>query len=670
MEKINKILMLLLCVFLCGMTHTKEVRAEEYEAEMKGLDVIFVMDYSGSMKTKDPGYFAPGMVKAFVDTVHSADIRIGFIAYNDRILSSASPVLMETSEERQTLKALIDRPDYAGNTDTGLGLRQAYDLAVQEKDRKQVIVLISDGETDLTGSKTGRELEHSIQDIEYVTTQCREKKIPVYTVAFDGYDGNAQFLETISSNTGGSSYLVETPEALIEVLYGIFEDNMDFSIEKITDGIYAPGEQNIRVALVEPYVDELDVLLISPKEIGTVQVSYGDRQIEASNLRNYAVAKITEVDNGIRELMVRTDTEKNQELQLYLINYRDLTPVLEVEPYAWKNETVAYQLYFKNQDGSIIDDQSFYETFSYQLTLQGNGKTQELEAEIKDGRLQGVVVPETSGTYYLSGSFDDHMGSAVFPLVEIQIENRSPEGGLPKGKKLTCLSKDLTLELERYFSDPDGDKLQYALDERKAVCASADLQEGLLEIHPIKSGTQEIGLLISDGEETVEYSYFIDVVPLWKAYWWLGAAAVLAAVLIWKITRKKPTGLERLETETKQNRFAGKLDAYFTTQPEVKDEIPPLSFQMHKIKDNKIALGSLLREYPDACDTLKLDEIFLVADEDRRMILYHNSNASVMVGNSIICRQIQYSISFGDVLYITSEDGSYDLEIHYISVIQ
>ena len=52
------------------------------------------------------------------------------------------------------------------------------------------------------------------------------------------------------------------------------------------------------------------------------------------------------------------------------------------------------------------------------------------------------------------------------------------------------------------------------------------------------------------------------------------------------------------------------------------------------------------------------------------MILYHTSNAVVMIGNSIVCRQIQYSVSFGDVIYITSQDGAYELEMHYITVIQ
>lgn len=83
-----------------------------------------------------------------------------------------------------------------------------------------------------------------------------------------------------------------------------------------------------------------------------------------------------------------------------------------------------------------------------------------------------------------------------------------------------------------------------------------------------------------------------------------------------------------------------------------------------------MTLGALMRDYSEVSEALELDCINLIADEDRRMILYHMSKASVMIGNSIVCRQIKYNVSFGDVIYITSPDGAYDLEMHYIAMIQ
>jgi len=77
-----------------------------------------------------------------------------------------------------------------------------------------------------------------------------------------------------------------------------------------------------------------------------------------------------------------------------------------------------------------------------------------------------------------------------------------------------------------------------------------------------------------------------------------------------------------------------------------------------------------MKEFPGASESLGLDRIFLIADEERRMILYHSSDSVIMLGSSIVCKKIQYSVSFGDIISITAPEGDYDLEIHYISMIQ
>lgn len=675
MRKVNKFLTLLICIVLCGIMSAQSVWAEEYVSAKSGLDVIFVMDYSGSMKSNDPDAIAQGMVKAFIDTVHATDIHVGFVAYNDQLLAAIQPLPVKTNEERQTLKTLIDRSGYSGNTDIGLGLRYAYDLIRQNSDRKKAIILISDGESDLKGSATGRVLENALQDVEYVTLECKKEAIPVYSIAFGEYDGNVKSLEKISGQTGGEMYTVKKPETLIQVLYGIFENNMDYRIEKITDGIYAAGRQDILVKLDEPYVDEVDVLLISPQTIGSVEVIYGEKEAETILLKNYAVAKLENIDEQIKELVVRTETVKNQELQVYLIAYRNLTPVLLTEPLVDKNSSLTYQVYFKDKNENIISDEAFYHHFFYTFALSKKGEKETLEAEIQNGRICGEVILNHAGTYFLEGRLDDHMGKVVFPTIEIQVQNRCPEGELPVNERYTILTKEQMFPLDEYFSDPDGDNLTYALKESLGNTEKkpllAELNDGILRIKPVKSGKGIVELNVTDGEAVFTYIYEAEVIPLWKVYWWvIVLLAVLCAVLFWKFKHKAKPELKQLVADTRKNQFCGKLDAYFTVQPETEEEILPLSFSMIQFTDNKLSLDLLFKAYPEAIDALELDAIYLVADEERRMVLYHNSKSSVMIGNAIACKEIQYSVSFGDVIYITSPDKHYDLELHYIAVIQ
>ena len=61
------------------------VHAQEFRNDREGLDVVFAVDCSGSMKSNDPDKMGIRMIQAFIDTVHSEDIRIGYVAYDHEI---------------------------------------------------------------------------------------------------------------------------------------------------------------------------------------------------------------------------------------------------------------------------------------------------------------------------------------------------------------------------------------------------------------------------------------------------------------------------------------------------------------------------------------------------------------------------------------------------------
>ena len=65
-----------LCVLL-WMVSPWPSYAEELVIREAGLDVTFVSDCSGSMRTNDSKGIGREMVEAFVDTVYPGDIRIG-----------------------------------------------------------------------------------------------------------------------------------------------------------------------------------------------------------------------------------------------------------------------------------------------------------------------------------------------------------------------------------------------------------------------------------------------------------------------------------------------------------------------------------------------------------------------------------------------------------------
>lgn len=663
--------LMILCLFL-WMLSPSSVYAQEFVSQENGLDVTFVVDCSGSMRSNDPEGIGKEMVKAFIDTVHIQDIRVGYVAYSDRILSSVSPVPMNDASKREELKALIDATPYTGDTDIGLGVSSAYSMMPLEEGRDRIIVLISDGETDLRAGSV-RTAEQSRAELNQCVEQCRNEEIPIYTIAFGTYEGSTGTLEKIASDTGAANYTVKSPEALIEVLYGIFNNNLSYEIQQFSSGVYAGGNQEIRCVLDERYLDEMDVLLISSGTVGDTILRYGETQIPMTNQSYYSSGKISaeDIDDSVRELTVSTSTVAGQSLKVYLISYRKLTPVLDIETDIPKNQDIAYRVYFKDHDG-IIRNEEFYKQFLWELVCveaQNPQAVQLGEVNIATDGLQGRINMNQSGTYRLHGELSDRLGSYSFD-VPLVVSNTLPSGTLPETKTNT-LKKDISYNLNDFFRDQDGDILTYSMDRGSTPEAELQVIGDELLIAPDSSGIKAITLFVSDGEDTLAYPFQITVVPLWQAYWWvIVLVCAAAAAVLWKIFYKPKPVLEQITEEKKRNRFCGKLDMYVTGLPEDSEEIPPLSFQLHKVKDNKITLGDLVQEYQEVSDVLGMDEIHLVADEDRRMILYHTSRAMVMIGNSIVCRQIRYHLSFGDVVYITSQDGRYELEIHYVAMIQ
>ena len=657
-----------LCCIVLSLFFPLAVHSEEITSEKEPLDIVFVIDSSGSMKKNDPSKMGLDMVQAFIDTIQAEDIRIGYVAYNDGILSFSAPEPVAMDEKRESLKAEIGAIPYAGDTDIGLGISHAYGLFSTENNSRRLMVLISDGETDLPKDSERTE-EQSNRELEQCVERCKEEDIQIYTVAFGQYEGSRAVLEEIAAKTEAENYSAQGPENLINVLYGIFQDNLIYKIQQFSSGMYAGGKQEIKCVLDAPYLDEINILLLSSEPVGETTVRYGEEEILLTGLSHYAVGKIEnmEAETAGKELVIRWETTEKQDLQVYIVSYRKLIPVLRMETDAGRNQELEYQVFFKDRSGHVISDPAFYQSFSWELVCEDKDFSQE-DAGVSEGILKGKVSFSHSGTYLLSGTLGDEFGSFSLPA-RIEVVNAMPTGNIPEDSR-TLREGEWTLCLAHYFTDSDGDILTYSITDRPQG-ADVRLEGNLLSILPRSVGTHCVGIQVSDGETAVQYVYRMEIIPLWKIYWWVPIPVlILAALLLWKIFHRPKPELERLTEEKKQNHFSGKLDAYFILQPEEEEEIPPLSFRMNKVKDSRVSLGDLFGAYPKQAAALGLDDIFLIADENHRMVLFHRSKAGVMVGSAIACMQIQYSVSFGDIIYITSPTGDYDLEIHYVALFQ
>lgn len=674
----EKILFLMTIFLFLFLRMGSYALAGEGLTERESLNIVFVVDHSGSMNSQSQSKMIPQILKLFLDTSYGKNIQIGYVGYNDTILASYPLVSAESDEQCSALKEQIDSVENKGETDIGLGIKEAYEILKGAQGPK-MIVLLSDGETDLKNSHTGRTTEDSDMDVQDTVQKCIEEHIEVMTIAF-GQEYKAEQLQTISQQTGGKSYSIQNAEALIQIFENILCDNLGYSLCEMGNSIYGEGNQRISCESPEGY-DELTLLLWSDKGLENVDIvqaasSEGEKleiyktdQIHAANSSNYVAVNLDHIEG---KFLVNFSTKQEQRVMLFAIGRQNVIPVLEWEDQLQKNEPLNFNITFVDKNGNLLAYPENDMEVNWRAEFENMQTGEMAEAEIKTDAqgLSGTVRFEHSGEYILNLS-GDQKAQNFCRISGINLLNTLPVSLSSKEIELLTISGSQVIDLNEYFTDADGDALRYELQEVPEDLAGVEVKDNTLLLEPKGRGRGEIRLLISDGEGNLIGTIPIRVKCFLEAYWQIvaGILCIIIFCIIKFYRRKREIPVpEKLEAKNECS-FTGKLNAYFTILPEGMEEIPPLTFALHPIREKKIALSGMLSDYPDMIDLLMLDNIYLFPAESRKIILYQDSDAAVMIGNSIVCRKMQYMVSYGNVIYITSKDGTCELEVHYISTI-
>lgn len=661
-----KIAYLLVIFLLLFLILGNNALAEETLTEREDFNIVFVVDHSGSMNSQSQSKMIPQIFNLFIDTSYSKNIQIGYVGYNDTILTSYSLTSVQSEQHCRELKELISATENKGETDIGLGLKEAYEM-LKSIEGPKMIVLLSDGETDLKNSHTGRTNDDSDQDVQRTLQNCIEEKIKITTIAF-GQDYKAEELQNIASQTGGNSYCVQEAEALIQIFEDILCENLGYTLYEMGSSIYGEGNQKISCECPENF-DEATLILWSDKEIQNVNINDIYKSDQTVNSQNYIAVDLGGVKGN---LSVSFRTKQEQRVMVFAIGRQSITPALEWTGELHKNKLLNFQITFEDINGNSIDKPEYYESAKWSAEFENLQTGELIQAKIQNNTqgLSGTVNFEHSGEYVLNLSANRN-GQNFCRMSGINILNTLPVSVSSKEIELLTISSQQAVNLNDYFADSDGDELVFELQEVPKDIVKAELQGNSLLLTPERRGRGEIKLLISDGEGNLIGTVSVRIKYLLEAYWQVVAGLlciiVFCMIKLYKRKRSIPVP-ERLE-EKNDCSFTGKLNAYFTRLPDGMEEIPPLAFALHPIRDKKIALSDMFSDYTDIRDLLMLDNIFLFPAENRKMILYQDSDANVMIGNSIVCRKMQYIVGYGNVIYITSKDGTCELEVHYISMI-
>jgi len=313
-EKSKLFLLAFLLISIVGISclHSNAMTIEPSD----GIDVILIMDTSGSMRTADPERIALEAATLFMDMMETRNSRIGIVGFSGDLHTVMPLTPISDPTVREQIRHTVSQFDYRGWTDVGLAMRTAAEMLLEDPNpyNSPMILLFTDGRIDMPDNWNNRSIDISYQDAWWAVGNVGWFT-PFYTIGLN-YDGalNIEFLEEIASRTFGTSHIIDDAALLPQVFNEIFASHIRTSITEVAT-IVADGDTytDVIVPIPSPFVAEANVIMLSSQPITSVrlfdpagrEVPFDEGTYTLTTANRYSMIKILEPSVGDWVLSVR-----------------------------------------------------------------------------------------------------------------------------------------------------------------------------------------------------------------------------------------------------------------------------------------------------------------------------------------------------------------------------
>ena len=198
----------------------------------KNLDVVFVIDCSGSMASYNRMITAKTAMHTFVAALEDID-RAALVSFE-----SEAQILQELTADKTAVDGKVDDLRAAGGTAMYTGLAKALNLLTRSDEEYgyKMVVVLSDG----------RDEPSTSYNHEYVNLVAVAKNynIVVNTIGV-GSSVSTSILKKVADETGGGYYHATITDAITDIFEAIHEETIDLLTDTDEDGIPDYYEQRL-----------------------------------------------------------------------------------------------------------------------------------------------------------------------------------------------------------------------------------------------------------------------------------------------------------------------------------------------------------------------------------------------------------------------------------------
>lgn len=469
------VLLAAVLVITTAFTGIKRVSAEETDASDTTYNIEVVVDASGSMLQTDEENNRYTAIDIFLQTLRENGNNVGAIVFTTEIQIDTGLSEMSDKNAKENLsKQIKEYTPKSGDTNIGLALQTAADnLAACENDSNNIILLLSDGNTDM-GSADATEAALDVEN--KAIEKCVAEGIKVYGICLNSNgEANLDEFKNISDSTGGAFLEVKSSNNLVAALkdfYGQIFNTRFISDKKTIEGGTATKSIEVPAYGVEEFNITIDnaskltnVTVTKPNGVDMTANEFGGI---SSVIGDYYFIKITDPDAGLWVVTVagRDNTEITFDFVFNTDNKVRLETNSEENSFSL-NESIDFTAGFYADEEKLIG-QEYYEYYTGTLVVNfadsdnENQQYYPMEADGENGFRASLSYDE-EGVYEVYAVLTCGEFESLSDPITFSVGNALPEfsgGDDAITIEITkLLGNSKTFDIGQYFTDPEGESL-------------------------------------------------------------------------------------------------------------------------------------------------------------------------------------------------------------------
>jgi hypothetical protein len=383
--------LILFAFIACAIVFTPQFVQSQ---DARGMDVVLVIDSSGSMQKTDPLSLRVPAAKLFISLLEKGD-RAGIVSFSDKGYPLSDPVPVDSQENKDKLFSAADRISSDGlYTNLYEAFNSGYvSLSLdKERDREKIMILMSDGMMDVGNIDQDKILIDTLENS--LTESIRKDNIKVYTIAFTDRS-DRELLEKISKRTGGFFNTARTDKDFHGVFTSIFESLKSPEMVPMSENGFVIDSSIEELTIVATKSDpDTEIQIISPDgdSYSSNQKYSGIGWFESENFDMITILRPLE---GRWEILFSTG-ESNK---AYVITNLKLQSDFD-QMYAIFGEHMDIRMWLE-RDGEKITEDQVLDKIKVYIELTGpDGNTANLQAFHKgEGIFLRTIAPFTPGNH-------------------------------------------------------------------------------------------------------------------------------------------------------------------------------------------------------------------------------------------------------------------------------